>query len=143
MQHVHSLLLGAPAQQDMTIINTTVKGKLFLCLSPWLAEEQADLSTGHISYGRHQKWQTWLTILIVDLELRRLQILYEIGSCQETALKKHLGVMSTNTHYSTTPKVGLAHTDHQLRAQENVLKLEELKRLAINIRNTSGILMEF
>lgn len=67
----------------------------------------------------------------------------EIGSCQETALKKHLGVMSTNTHYSTAPKVGLAHTDHQLRAQENVLKLEELKRLAINIRNTSGILMEF
>jgi hypothetical protein len=32
--------------------------------------------------------------------------------------------------------VGSAHTDHQLRAQENVLKLEELKRLGDQI---SGI----
>jgi hypothetical protein len=47
------------------------------------------------------------------------------------------------SHYSTTPMVGSAHTDHQLRAQENVLKLEELKRLVIKyqeyLRNPDGI----
>lgn len=54
------------------------------------------------------------------------------------------GNVYKHSHYSTTLKVGLAHTDHQLRAQENVLKLEELKRLAIKyqeyLRNPDGIL---
>ena len=40
--------------------------------------------------------------------------------------------------------LGPANTDHKLRAQENVLKLEELKRLVIKyqeyLRNPDGIL---
>ena len=127
-----SLLLGAPAQQDMTIINTTVKGKLFLCLSTWLAEEQADISPA-ITYRTDVTKNgrlTWLTILIVDMELRRLQILYEIGSCLETARKKHLGVMSTNTHIIPL----LAWWDPRIR----IINLSSRKRAKIRRTQKTG-----
>ena len=51
MQHVHSLLLGAPAQQDMTIINTTVKGKFVPLL-----ESVVGRGTGRFIHGAYIVW---------------------------------------------------------------------------------------
>jgi hypothetical protein len=39
-----------------------------------------------------------LTILIVDLDLRQLQTLGEIGSCLETARENHHEAIYTNPH---------------------------------------------
>ena len=100
----------------------------------------------HLSYGRHQKWQTHLAhnsnsgfgvATVADSVRDR----FMPGKRPQEAPR---GNVYKHSHYSTTPMVGPAHTDHQLRAQENVLKIEELKRLVIKyqeyLQNPDGIL---
>ena len=82
-----------------------------------------------------------LTILIVDLDLRQLQTLGEIGSCLKTARENHHEAIYKPPHYSTTP---VWNADDQLRSQEVGLKIKELKRLVIKyqeyMQNPDGII---
>ncbi len=96
--------------------------------------------------GPHQKWQTHLAHnsnsgfgLATVADSVGDRFMPENGP-QEPPRSN----MYKTSHHSTASMLGPAHSDDQLRAQENGLKIDELKRLVIKYReyleNPDGVL---
>src|SRR2546428_5926908 len=96
-----------------------------------------------LSYGHHQKWQAHNSnsgfglATVADSVGDR----FMFGNGPQESPR---GNMYKPSHYSTTPMLGPAHSDDQLRAQEIGLKIKELKRLVIKyqeyLQNPDGII---
>ena len=101
------------------------------------------MSSKPLSYGHHQKWQVHNSNSGFGLPTvaNSAGDRFMSGNGPQEPPR---GNMYKPSHYSTTPLLGSAHSDDQLRAQEIGLKIKELKRLVIKyqeyLQNPDGII---